>query len=144
MFNSSLHPVIGLSAPQLGYSLQIIAFQIKDKQLIKEQKLKHDIPLTFLINPKIEVLKMAETEEFEFCESLPDYSALVRRPSMIKVEAIGIDGQHLSQIFNGLVSRIIQHEVDHLNGILYTDKMVSKSLRHDCYVGKFGYNSLIK
>jgi peptide deformylase len=76
VFNSSLTPVIGLSANQLGHSTRMIAYQVKDQQVLKEQGLKEAIPITFLINPVIVSSSSQTSSEYEFCESVPHYSGL--------------------------------------------------------------------
>lgn len=144
IFKSSLTPVIGtkrfykgLSAPQIGHSLQIIGYQIQDSKLIKDNKLAGPVPLSFLINPQLTFLTGKTTTDYEFCESVPNYSALVKRSSKIKIAAIDEEGKPVVREFGGILARVIQHEYDHLQGVLHTEKMEPKTLRHDSYVGKY-------
>lgn len=128
--------MIGLSAPQLGHSVRLIAYQIQDKALIKERNLSKHVPLTFLVNPKI-ISKSGikgELVEREWCESMPQYSGLVKRAEAIHVHALDLEGKLVDKKYSGLLARIIQHEMDHLEGINFTDIMEKKSLQHDSLI----------
>ena len=79
----------------------------------------------------------AETEdEWEGCLSIPGMSGLVRRYKKIKYSAIDLNGRNISGTVDGIHARIIQHEFDHLNGILYTSRLAHKSA--------FGYSEEIE
>ena len=123
IFNYKKNTVLGLAAPQLGYSLRIIGY-------------KSEGELKFIVNPKIEYLGPL-VAEYESCISIPSYSALVKRNLKVKVEGHCVDGEVLKFEVSGLVARVIQHEYDHLDGILITDKMEPKSLRHDDYIDQY-------
>ena len=136
-FASKLTPVIGLAAPQVGYSMRVIAYQIKDELLLKEQKLAKPVDLTFLVNPVIKSSAGSELN-YEFCESIPQYSGIVKRHQSITVDALDLDGNLVkSKKYEGLLARVIQHEIDHLNGRCFVDVMETGSFRHDKYLGKF-------
>lgn len=137
VFNSKLTPVIGLAAPQVGHSLRLIAFQVNDTQTLAENGLKEPIPLTFLANPQVTVLVAGGPAEYEFCESVPGYSGLVRRAKRIRVTADDLTGKNSTKDYSGIAARIIQHEVDHLDSVLFTDKIEDKTLRHDQYIGQY-------
>ena len=117
--------ILGLAAPQLGHPFRIIGY-----------RMENDSKPTYLINPVIEKIGV-EKAEYESCISVPKYSCLVKRHSKIKVNALGLNQGKLEFEANGLLARVIQHEMDHLDGILLTDRMVPKSLRHDDYIGEF-------
>ncbi|KAJ3301503.1 hypothetical protein HDV03_000718 [Kappamyces sp. JEL0829] len=139
VFSSSLTPVIGLSANQLGHSVRMIAYQIKDPQTLKEKGLKEPVPLTFLVNPHIVSTTGPETAvaEYEFCESVPLYSGVVKRPLTIHVQALDLEGRKVDRKYTGFVARVIQHEIDHLDGICFVDRVEKQTLRHDAYLDQF-------
>jgi peptide deformylase len=136
VFDSKITSVIGLSAPQVGYSSRIIAYQVSDPKLVLTEKLE-PVPLTFLINPEIQKTGNKIQHQYEFCESIPNYSGLVPRNTSINVKALDLDGNLVNRTYNGFLARIIQHEIDHLDGICFIDKMEKKSLRHDEYFDKY-------
>ncbi|KAI9105491.1 peptide deformylase [Phlyctochytrium arcticum] len=145
VFGSPYVPVIGLAAPQVGHPLRIIAYRVEDDKLLKEHRMQ-PVPLTFLINPELVILNkdkasMADSKhwssEYESCESVPNYNALVRRAKKVQIDAFDLKGEKVAFKAEGLLARILQHEVDHLNGTLYTDHMDCKSLRHDKYIDKY-------
>ena len=96
------------------------------------------IPLTFYVNPKLSVLDRSPKSKwpahYESCESVPNYNALVRRAQHVKLDAWNLNGEDVSVNAFGILARMFQHEVDHLNGVAYTDIMEEKTLRHDKYI----------
>ena len=100
---------------------------------MRELKLEKT-PLTYLINPSLTKIGNDSQVDYESCESIPGYSALVRRASQVKVTGWNEMGTPVSMQASGLLARLLQHEVDHLNGILYIDKMEPNSFRHDSYI----------
>ena len=101
---------VGLAAPQVNYSLRIIVIKILPDQQI----------LT-LINPEIKSKSFRKETMEEGCLSLPGFSVLVKRHKNITVEALNINGQLIRIKAKGILARIIQHEIDHLNGVLICD-----------------------
>jgi len=101
---------VGLSAPQVGISKRIIIVDSGDKDVI------------VLINPQIIYQEGEEISE-EGCLSLPELYAEVKRYAKVSVEGLGLNGEKLVLSAEGLVARAIQHEIDHLNGILFIDKV---------------------
>ncbi len=112
---------VGLAAPQIGTSLRIfIMYLPENKNKIREQ--------IIVINPKIiSVSKKLERDQ-EGCLSLPGYIGFVVRPQQIKVEFFNEFGQKCQRTFNGFNARIFQHEYDHLEGILYIDRILNKKI----------------
>lgn len=102
---------IGLAAPQVGHSLQIIA--------IKHDQDQNPVAL---INPKIIRTSFRKDTIEEGCLSLPDIFIPVKRPIKATVEALDIDGKTLKIKAKGFLARVIQHEIDHLNGVLIIDR----------------------
>ena len=81
-FDSKLTPVIGLAAPQVGASMRLIAYQIKDEQILRQHNLK-PVDLTFIANPVI-ISSSGSESGYEFCESIPKYSGIVKRHQKIE------------------------------------------------------------
>ena len=103
---------IGLAAPQVGIMKRIVVIDIKEKDKPN--------PITF-INPKI-VKKSKETfVNEEGCLSIPDFFANVERYKEVEVQWLNENGDLKSANYNGLMSICIQHEIDHLNGVLFID-----------------------
>ena len=119
-------PGIGLAAVQIGILKRIIVVDVSKKD--EEKK-----PI-FLINPKI-IFKSKETSLFEEgCLSLPGYFAEIERPAKCKVEYIDYNGKQTELEAEGLLSTCIQHEVDHLNGVLFIDYL--SKLKKDMIIKK--------
>jgi len=103
---------VGLAAPQVGISKRIIVVldvEGSGKALV-------------FINPKI-VRKKGRSRFCEGCLSVPDVTSDVVRPEFITVEALNLGGESIKMEIGGLLARIIQHEVDHLDGILFIDRI---------------------
>jgi peptide deformylase len=107
-------PGVGLAAPQVGISKRLAVLDISSKD--------HNFPLIVLINPVI--LKKEGTIEFEEgCLSLPDYTAKIERAENIAVNALDRNGKPFEIEAGGLLAIAIQHEIDHLDGILLIDRI---------------------
>ena len=98
-----------------------------DESAQKEIKIK-PFPLTVFINPSIRFQSRQTSTHQEGCLSVPNYHALVTRADRIKISANRIDGSEFSLDVDGWTARVIQHEMDHLTGTLFVDKMKSHSL----------------
>jgi len=127
-------PGVGLAAPQVGESLQIIVIEDKkeyhekvSKDLLDAQTRK-PVSLKVIINPILQIEDDKNDELFfEGCLSVDGYSAVVPRARRVTVSGIDREGKKVTVKAEGWLARIIQHEVDHLNGSLYTDKMLSRT-----------------
>jgi peptide deformylase len=109
---------LGLAAPQIGISKRIIAFKVRDFDK-KGVSGKDDYEV--LINARITQLR-GETEVMnEGCLSCPDISVEVTRATEIKVKAVDINGNKVNKRYTGFLARIVQHEIDHLDGRLVID-----------------------
>ncbi len=105
---------IGLAAPQIGKNIRLFVIDIRDPE--------HPEKLVF-INPVI-TSKSKEKEKFEEgCLSLPEVSANVTRPVEVTVKALDLEGKEFVLEADGMLARCIQHEYDHLDGIVFTDKV---------------------
>lgn len=124
---------VGLAAPQVGEELQLAIVDVShDPECIsylridgEEAKLEDHMPLIF-INPDLEFGKNKESST-EGCLSIDGINAEVRRPAEVKATLELLDGKKIVLESDGLLSRAIQHETDHLNGILFTDRLSTAS-----------------
>ena len=114
---------IGLAAPQVHINKQIIVFRTLEEN---QENTEKTIKVTALINPKITNISDDEEDQWEGCLSIPGMLGLVRRYSKIIYEGFDMNGNIIKQNAEGLLARVIQHEYDHLLGILYTSKLVDK------------------
>lgn len=120
-------PGIGLAAPQVGISKQLMVI---DVSLREEEKR----PLIVLINPEIRHTE-GEMESEEGCLSLPGYVTQVRRSERIEVCGLDRTGRPVKIEGEGLLSRALQHEIDHLNGTLLIDRI--SSIKREFFKKKF-------
>jgi peptide deformylase len=127
-------PGVGLAAPQIGLSLQIAVVEDRKeyhKEVSAEQlALRERRPVAFqvLINPRIQTADDDQIVEFfEGCLSLPGFFALVPRSRGVRVECLDHRGKSKSIEASGWYARILQHEIDHLHGHLYIDRMHSRT-----------------
>lgn len=128
-------PGVGLAAPQIGISLQLAVIEDRKeyhKDVSTEQlKLRERRPVPFhvVINPRIQSTKDDQTAEFfEGCLSLPGFFAIVPRSRDVRVECLDHRGNSNTIDASGWYARILQHEIDHLHGNLYIDRMQARSL----------------
>jgi len=111
---------IGLAGPQVGILGQIIVIEYQPEKDDKEE-LKNTIPLTILLNPKIKKLSGKKCLMLEGCLSFPTIMSSIERPESVIVEALDRWGRKITIEASGLFSRVIQHECDHLVGVLLSD-----------------------
>jgi peptide deformylase len=120
---------VGLAAPQVGIPLQLAVIEVPaDEESVTYLKVNGEdtpmaeaMPVIFL-NPKIELGKDKAIGE-EGCLSIPDLRNEVRRAAEVKVTYQTLDGQTVTMEADGLLARAFQHEIDHLNGILFIDRL---------------------
>ncbi|EGD83671.1 hypothetical protein PTSG_12149 [Salpingoeca rosetta] len=125
----------GLCAPQIGESLQLFVMEVTPDMIELETNFRdikmldmRPVPLTAIANPRLKYGKKMSTHR-ESCLSIPGYSAHVTRPVDIHLTGLcAVTGTDVSVALSGWTARIVQHEVDHLNGCLYTDKMDASTL----------------
>ncbi|MBI1818969.1 MAG: peptide deformylase [Nitrospirae bacterium] len=110
-------PGLGVAAPQVGKSLSLFVYDMTLKEGEKQK-------LTVLMNPEI-VSREGEEIAEEGCLSIPDYWEKVKRSSRILVKGIDRHGKEIRIEAEGLHARLIQHEIDHLNGVLMLDHLSS-------------------
>lgn len=135
-------PGVGLAAPQVGELLRIIVIEDKKKYLEKvPQELlaaqgRKAVPLKVIVNPEIKIINKTEQFFFEGCLSVGGYRAIVPRATKVVVSGLDRNGEKISIDANGWLARILQHEVDHLNGRLYIEKMYPRSLLTEQHFSK--------
>jgi peptide deformylase len=126
-------PGVGLAAPQVGFPLQLAVIEDKEeyhKSIGAEQlrqRERQPVPFEVIINPRITKTSEPFLEFFEGCLSLPGFSAVVPRAHTVWVECLDENGTQKSIVAAGWYARILQHEIDHLNGNLYVDRMRSRT-----------------
>lgn len=118
-------PGVGLAANQVGVPLSLAVIDISPRQ----EGEKRSGPLV-IINPMILSMDGAVTEE-EGCLSIPDYTEKIRRAAKVRVRAQGRNGKELEIEAEGLLAKALQHEIDHLNGLLFIDRL--SSLKKDIF-----------
>ena len=111
---------VGIAAPQVGKSLRIL--------IVDGSDLSEDFPelksfIRYMINPVV-LQESAETADYsEGCLSVPDVRADVTRPAKIKVRYVNEKLQEVEEEFDGFACRMVQHEIDHLNGKMFVDRV---------------------
>jgi peptide deformylase len=117
----------GLAAPQVHESIRLVIFQAlaerADPGLSEAEAYDHTAPLTVLVNPVIEVLSREKEGGWEGCLSVPGLRGWVERPAHVRYHGQGLDGKPIERVAKGFHARVVQHEVDHLDGILYPQRM---------------------
>lgn len=123
---------IGIAAPQIGIDYQLALIELEGINRYGEE---FNLPLTVFINPRIEYLT-TETQGFwEGCLSVPGLRGYVERPEKVKVNYLDREGKEQELVAAGFLATVLQHELDHLNGILYIDKI--KDSKHLSYQEEF-------
>jgi peptide deformylase len=121
----------GLAAPQVHVPLRVVVFQAPDGRsdpgLSEEERFDHSAPLTVLINPEIEVLAGDLEGGWEGCLSVPEMRGYVERPFHIRYRGVDHEGKKIERTAKGFHARVVQHEADHLDGILYVQRLKDMS-----------------
>ncbi|HRI68667.1 MAG TPA: peptide deformylase, partial [Polyangium sp.] len=126
-------PVVGLAAPQIGVGLSVIVLEDTEQRMSRlsnEQRLERGrtpFPLLVVFNPQLHVRDATKATFFEGCLSVQGYMALVNRHLAVEVTGFDAEGKPLHREMRGWGARILQHEVDHLQGMLYIDRMITRS-----------------
>jgi peptide deformylase len=124
---------VGLAAPQIGESIQLAVIEdradyIKDissAQLAERQR--SQVAFHVIINPKMTIVGETTVDFFEACLSFPGFAAIVGRGASVRVECLNERAEPITITAQGWYARILQHEIDHLNGTLYIDRMQTRS-----------------
>ena len=116
--NFNLYKIsVGLAAPQIGINKRIIIVNLN-------KETNEDL---IIINPKIVSNTGKTKKSFESCLSVPKYKGIVKRKDKLELEYQDIKGNHKTLKASGFLSRVILHEIDHLNGILFVDRMENQN-----------------
>ena len=117
----------GLAAPQVHVPLRIVVFQApagrNDANLSEAEVFDETAPLTVLVNPAIEILDPSAEGGWEGCLSVPGLRGWVERARHIRYAGYDTDGQRIVRVAKGFHARVVQHECDHLEGVLYPQRM---------------------
>lgn len=128
-----LAPGVGLAAPQVGLPVQLIVIEDRPETIedmdeeFREERARAAVPLTVLVNPTIEFIGREKATFFEGCLSVHGWMAETERHFRVKVKALNEKGEKIELDWSGWPARILQHEIDHLRGTLYIDKMDSRT-----------------
>ncbi|MCA1978947.1 MAG: peptide deformylase [Thiobacillus sp.] len=122
----------GLAAPQIGVGLQVVIFEVNGNPRYPEVE---PVPYTVLVNPQLTPLSDAIEEGWEGCLSVPGMRGLVPRYAALRYQGFDAAGQPIDRSVQGFHARVVQHEVDHLRGILYPMRI--RDLRN------FGYTDTL-
>jgi peptide deformylase len=126
-------PGVGLAAPQVGMSLQLAVIEDREdwlKDITPEQLAERErrpVPFQVVINPRIVESSSDKVEFFEGCLSLTGFSAVVPRARRVRVDCLDERGEARQIEASGWYARILQHEIDHLLGNVYIDRMRSRT-----------------
>lgn len=112
----------GLAAPQVHDSRRLVIYGVETNPRYPDAE---TVPLSVLVNPVVTPLGDETDEDWEGCLSLPGLRGQVTRPTRVRVEAYGRDGSPLRFDADGFHARVVQHECDHLDGVVYVDRMDS-------------------
>ena len=128
-------PGVGLAAPQIGRSIQLIVIEdmehghLTAEQLVERERFK--VPFHVLVNPVLHIEESETAQFFEGCLSVPEFLGVVLRAKVVRVECLNEKGEPVTIHAKGWYARILQHEIDHLQGHLFIDRAFSTSLTTD-------------
>ena len=134
-------PGVGLAAPQIGVPWRVfVAEDLAERIAVlspenRAARGRVPLPLVVVVNPTL-TLGDGHATFYEGCLSVRGYGALVRRAADVEVTGLDAVGQPIALRLSGWPARIVQHEIDHLDGTLYVDRMVSRSLASEGELGR--------
>ncbi|TAK73872.1 MAG: peptide deformylase [Gammaproteobacteria bacterium] len=111
---------VGIAAPQIGHNRRVIIFGFEKNERYPNEK---PVPFTILINPIIEILSDEMVDGWEGCLSVPGLRGLVPRYQKIRYSGFDAEGNPISQVAEGFHARVVQHECDHIDGILFPQRI---------------------
>ena len=112
----------GLAAPQVHVSQRVVVMEVTNNPRYPDAP---SVPLMALINPRIHFLTERRVEIVEGCLSIPDLRGVVPRIAEIELEALDRHGNPIRERFTGFPAAVVQHECDHLDGVLYLDRVIN-------------------
>jgi len=125
-------PGVGLAAPQIGMPLQLAVIEDRQEYIDKippehsAARLRSAVSPHVIVNPRL-TLETPTIEFFEGCLSLPGFTAIVPRALAVRVDCLNERAEPVTIRARGWYARILQHEIDHLHGTLYIDRMLTRS-----------------
>lgn len=123
---------VGLAGNQAGEDLSVFVMGLP-----KGTKRHPDgIELTVVFNPVIRPIGDELVDDWEGCLSIPDLRGVVPRYKTLELSGLGLDGKAFKRVYEGFPARVVQHETDHLNGLVYLDRMVG--MKTLCYMSEMG------
>ncbi len=117
---------IGLAAPQIGEQVRVVLFDVPEDNGYADDG--QGLTRTICINPEITVLEGPVDGYWEGCLSVPGKRGFVERPQHIQLDFLDLAGKSRSMEFHGFLSTVCQHEIDHLDGVLYIDRVKEPEL----------------
>jgi peptide deformylase len=122
----------GLAAPQIGVSQQVVIFGVKSNQRYPDAE---EVPYTVLLNPVLTPLTQEVEQDWEGCLSVPGLRGMVSRFTKLRYRGVDQYGKPIDRTVEGFHARVVQHECDHLQGILYPMRITDFRL--------FGYTEVL-
>lgn len=119
----------GLAAPQIGVGQRVVIFGVEKNPRYPDAE---PVPFTVLVNPKIVLLTREIEEDWEGCLSVPGMRGVVPRYTKLRYTGFDVEGNPIERVAEGFHARVVQHECDHLDGILYPQRMTD--------LARFGFN----
>lgn len=117
---------IGLAAPQIGEQVRVVVFDVPEDHGYSDDG--QGLGRTVVVNPVISVLDGPEAGYWEGCLSVPGMRGFVERPQHIRLDFMDLAARTRSMEFDGFLSTVCQHEIDHLDGVLYIDRVAKPEL----------------
>ncbi len=138
-------PGVGLAAPQVGIAVALAVIEDKPEYTkdvaaeVLKQRERRPVPFHVIVNPKLTLLTDPSIDFFEGCLSLTGFTAVVRRARSVRVDCLDHKGKPKVIKASGWYARILQHEIDHLHGTVYIDRMETRT-----FMGMENYNLFCK
>lgn len=114
----------GLAAPQIGVSQRVVIFGVDKNPRYPDAE---EVPFTVLVNPKLTMLTREVESDWEGCLSVPGMRGVVPRYTKLRYTGTDEEGNPIDRVAEGFHARVVQHECDHLDGILYPQRMQDMS-----------------
>jgi len=148
LMRSVMHkaPGVGLAAPQLGIPLQLAVLedQFEVDPEVAAVRGREPLPFFAMLNPRYQPIGTATAAFYEGCLSIAGLQAAVLRPESVRLDFTTPDGKQLERSFSGWQARIVQHESDHVHGILYLDRAELRSLSNNAeYAARWSQPDII-
>ncbi|ETK86456.1 peptide deformylase [Phytophthora nicotianae CJ01A1] len=119
---------VGIAAPQLAHNLRMF---LMIKNMPENEDDLSNLEYQAVLNPEIVAMSKSTKRDFEGCLSVPGYQGIVKRAEEIRVQYQDAEGRKIQETLTDFPARVFQHELDHLNGVMYLDRMETGSLIHN-------------